>query len=78
MRNELANPQTTKRAKASTAKKTPAAILEWQQRLTDCLDTRVSIAQTGKNGKIVLDFADLEDLDRIASIVEAGSDFGED
>lgn len=76
-RNELANPQTSKRAKAATGKKPPAVILEWQERLTTALDTRVAITQSGKNGKIVLDFADFEDLDRIASIVEAGSDFDE-
>lgn len=77
-RNELAHPETTKRAKASTAKKTPAAILDAQERLVTSLATRVTVSMVGKNGKVVIDFADFEDLDRIASIIEAGSDFGED
>jgi ParB family chromosome partitioning protein len=77
-RNELANPQTSDRAKAATGKKTPAAILDAQERFVKALDTRVTVSQSGKKGKIVIDFADFEDLGRIADIVEAGSDFGED
>jgi ParB family chromosome partitioning protein len=77
-RNELANPQTSSRAKAAAGKKTPAAILDAQERFVKALDTRVTVSQVGKKGKIVIDFADFEDLGRIADIVEAGSDFGED
>jgi ParB family chromosome partitioning protein len=77
-RNELANPQTSSRAKAATGKKTPAAILDAQERFVKALDTRVTVTLSGKKGKITIDFADFEDLGRIADIVEAGSDFGED
>ena len=42
-----------------------AAIVELEQLLEELLDTRVHIDLKGKNGKMVIDFADLEDLERI-------------
>ena len=43
----------------------PPALLEIEQLLADRLDTRVAISQSGQRGKIVIEFADLEDLGRI-------------
>lgn len=44
-------------------------------RLSDKLDTRVKVSAVGRRGKIVIDFADIEDLHRIATLLgdSAGS-----
>lgn len=76
-RAELEKPQTSNRAKSALKSTAPAAILEWQERLRNALDTRVTISPSKKNGKITIDFADLQDLGRIGEIIEAGSDFDE-
>ncbi len=43
----------------------PPGILEVERRLSDMLDTRVRIRTTGRRGSIEVEFADLEDLERI-------------
>jgi ParB family chromosome partitioning protein len=43
----------------------PPGLLELEQLLADYLSTRVSVTMGGKRGKVVIDFADLEDLERI-------------
>jgi ParB family transcriptional regulator, chromosome partitioning protein len=43
----------------------PAALLELEEILSDQLNTRVSIDLGTKHGKIVIEFADLEDLERV-------------
>ncbi len=43
----------------------PPGLLELEELLADHLDTRVSITMTAKRGKVVIDFANLEDLERI-------------
>lgn len=48
-----------------------AAVLEVEKRLIDRLDTRVAVTETSGNGRIVIDFADLDDLDRIYSLLMA-------
>ena len=53
------------RTRAATAATRPAAILEVEKRLSDILETRVRIETRGRRGIIEIDFADLEDLDRI-------------
>ncbi len=40
-------------------------LLELEELLGEHLDTRVAIAMTAKRGKVTIDFADLEDLERI-------------
>jgi ParB family transcriptional regulator, chromosome partitioning protein len=74
-RHDLEKPQTSKKAKSALKSSTPAAILESQERLRNALDTRVLITPTKKNGKITIEYADLQDLGRIAEIIEAGSDY---
>ena len=39
--------------------------LELERLLADRLDTRVSISTTAGRGRLVIDFADLSDLERI-------------
>jgi ParB family chromosome partitioning protein len=48
-----------------TAAGRPAALLELENLLGDHLDTRVKVTMSGKRGRIVVEFSDLEDLERI-------------
>ena len=43
----------------------PAAVHELEGLLSEHLDTRVRIEMTAKNGKVIVEFADLDDLERI-------------
>jgi len=43
----------------------PAGLLELEELLARHLDTRVSVQMTAKKGRVGIDFADLEDLERI-------------
>jgi len=50
----------------------PAALLELEELLADHLDTRVGIRTGAKRGQIVIDYADLDDLERLYRIIIAG------
>lgn len=43
----------------------PPGLLELEQLLADHLDTRVSVTMSGKKGRVTVEFADLDDLERI-------------
>lgn len=43
----------------------PPGLLELEELLADHLDTRVAVQMTAKRGRITIEFADLEDLERI-------------
>jgi ParB family chromosome partitioning protein len=43
----------------------PPGLLELENLLAEHLDTRVSVQMTAKRGRVTIDFADLEDLERI-------------
>lgn len=43
----------------------PPGLLELEQLLADKLDTRVTVSMGAKRGRVAIDFADLEDLERI-------------
>lgn len=47
----------------------PPGLLELEELLADRLDTRVSIAMTAKRGKVTIEFANLEDLERIYRVI---------
>jgi ParB family transcriptional regulator, chromosome partitioning protein len=47
----------------------PPGLLELEELLAARLDTRVSIAMTAKRGKVTIDFANLEDLERIYRLI---------
>ena len=49
----------------------PPGLLELEQLLADRLDTRVSVHMGAKRGKVTIDFADLEDLERIYRLIAA-------
>ena len=50
----------------------PPGLLELEELLGDFLETRVKITVGGKQGKITVDFADLEDLERLYRVVTEG------
>lgn len=56
----------------------PAALLELEQLLGDHLDTRVSVSMAGKRGRVVIEFADLEDLERVYRVMVEGRPATED
>jgi ParB family chromosome partitioning protein len=47
----------------------PPGLLELEQLLADALDTRVGVQMSAKRGKVTIDFADLEDLERIYRLI---------
>lgn len=47
----------------------PPGLLELEELLATRLSTRVSIAMTAKRGKVTIDFADLEDLERLYRLI---------
>ena len=47
----------------------PPGLLELEQLLADALDTRVGVQMGAKRGKVTIDFADLEDLERIYRLI---------
>jgi len=47
----------------------PAAILELEALLADHLETRVGVATGAKRGRIVIDFADVDDLERVSRLI---------
>jgi len=52
----------------------PPGLLELEQLLADHLSTRVNVAMGTKKGKVVIEFADLEDLERIYHRMTTQSD----
>jgi ParB family chromosome partitioning protein len=54
---------------AATGQLRPPGLLELEELLGDYLETRVKITVGGKHGKITIDFADLEDLERLYRVV---------
>ena len=50
----------------------PAALLELEQELSTLLDTRVQVSTGAKRGRITVEFANLEDLERIYRVIVDG------
>ncbi len=50
----------------------PAALLELEELLSGHLDTRVQVSMGAKRGRVVVDFATLEDLERIYRVILEG------
>ena len=60
------------RPKPASATLRPPGLLELEQLLGDHLHTSVSVSMTAKHGRVVIDFADLEDLERIYRLMTEG------
>ena len=50
----------------------PPGLLELEERLSEHLDTRVKVEMSANRGKVVIQFANLEDLERIFRAMTAG------
>jgi ParB family chromosome partitioning protein len=50
----------------------PAGLVELEELLSDHLDTRIRVSMTNSRGKVVIDFANLEDLERIYRLMTEG------
>jgi ParB family chromosome partitioning protein len=64
-RNELGGAPRTAKAAEKAGGLRPPGVLELEELLSGHLDTRVAVDIGGRRGKVVIDFADLEDLERI-------------
>ena len=62
---EVLSPQRGRHTKRTKS----AAVLEVEQQLSEYLNTTVTISTSGKRGKISVEFADLDDLGRIFSVI---------
>jgi ParB family chromosome partitioning protein len=56
-------------AARQTAPLREPAVLELEELLSVRLNTRVSVSLSGKRGKVVVEFADLDDLERIYRVI---------
>ena len=56
----------------SPPKLRPPGMLELEELLADHLATKVAVSMSGKRGKVVIDFATLEDLERIYRAMTTG------
>ncbi len=54
---------------ASSSRLRPPGLLELEELLSDYLDTRVRVSMGAKRGRVVVEFATLEDLERIYRLV---------
>jgi ParB family transcriptional regulator, chromosome partitioning protein len=54
---------------ATPGKLRPPGVLELEDLLAAHLDTRVAVEMGGKRGRVLIDFADLEDLERIYRVM---------
>jgi ParB family transcriptional regulator, chromosome partitioning protein len=58
--------------KPSPGETRPAALLELESLLADRLDTRVKVTMGGSRGRVVIEFAALDDLQRIYEVIVDG------
>jgi ParB family transcriptional regulator, chromosome partitioning protein len=63
------SPSGSTRAAGTRSKLRPPGLLELEELLAEQLDTRVSINVGPKRGRVVIEFADLEDLERIYRVM---------
>jgi ParB family chromosome partitioning protein len=64
-RNQLSGPADTPNPKVSPGRLRPPGILELEELLADHLNTKVRVDMGASRGKVVIEFATLEDLERI-------------
>lgn len=70
VRSHTANPQPSPKSnKRSVGSTRDPAVLELEHLLSDRLDTTVGVSLGAKRGKVTIDFADLDDLERIYRII---------
>lgn len=65
--------QPTKQRRQRTKSRTPVEYQTVAERLSEQLETRVSVSAGSKRGRIVIDFGDVEDLARIVDAIEGAA-----
>jgi ParB family chromosome partitioning protein len=55
----------------------PPGLLDLEELLGDYLNTRVTVEMGAKHGRVVIEFANLDDLERIYRVIIAGNSGGE-
>ena len=68
-------------SRTSAARRRPATapgLVELQDDLSDALEARVKISMGAKRGKLAIEFASVEDLERLVSIIANGLEGGRD
>jgi ParB family chromosome partitioning protein len=55
----------------------PPGLLDLEELLGDYLNTRVSVDMGAKHGRVVIEFANLDDLERIYRVIIGGNGTGE-
>ena len=65
----VGEPGTPRSPRTHRPKQNSPEALELQEELTDALDTRVTVTSTGRRGKIVIEFAGAEDLNRLRDLL---------
>ncbi len=63
--NQLSEPEETSRPRPAPTRLRPPGILELEELLADHLSTRVRVDMGANRGKVIIEFATLEDLERI-------------
>jgi ParB family chromosome partitioning protein len=64
-RNELGGHPGARRDPPTASKVRPPGVLELEELLSEHLDTRVHVDLAARHSKVIIEFADLEDLERI-------------
>ena len=67
-RNEL-GPEPARRSAGAIPTLRPAGVLELEELIAGHLDTRVTVDLSSTRGRVVIEFADLEDLERIYRVM---------
>jgi ParB family chromosome partitioning protein len=63
--NQLSEPEETSRPRPAPTRLRPPGILELEELLADHLSTKVRVDMGANRGKVIIEFATLEDLERI-------------
>jgi len=78
LRGDQPKPTSKPKPTGASANLRAPGLLELESALSEHLQTKVAVSMGSKNGKVVVDFADLEDLERIYRLmVEGPSDYSE-
>jgi ParB family transcriptional regulator, chromosome partitioning protein len=72
IRDHETDPTEAATAKLPSSRLRPPGLLELEELLSDYLDTRVSVSMTDRKGKVTIEFATLEDLERIYRVMTEG------
>ncbi len=70
--DETPTPGRPRRESGDVGAVKPASLLELEERLGEQLETRVNVSMNRNKGRISIEFADLDDLERIYKLISVG------